>query len=102
MNKQFNQIKESIIQILKTHKEGLDITEISKKVNLYRATVSKYLAILEHQGIVSSKKIGPSKVYFLFEKDVHHIGSSKESEEDWIDEFIEELKEELKKEILGK
>jgi len=103
MNKQFNQIKESIVQILKTHKEGLDITQISKKVNLYRATVSKYLSILEYQGIISSRKIGPSKVYFLVEDEVHHIHSPHfEESKDWIDEFIEELKEELKKEILGK
>lgn len=104
MNKEYSQIKESIIQILSHHKEGLGISEISKKIHVYRATTSKYLALLHHQGIVSSKRVGPSKLYFLTERDVHHISSPhkiKHESDEWIDEFIEEVKEELKKEILG-
>lgn len=104
MNKASSQIKESIIEILRHHKGGLSISEISKKIHVYRATTSKYLALLHHQGIVSSKRIGPSKLYFLTQRNVHHISSShrvKQESDEWIDEFIEEVKEELKKEILG-
>lgn len=100
MNKESSQIKESIIRILNGDSNGLGVSEISKRINVYRATVSKYLVALEHQGIVSSKMLGTSKLYFLNEKKVEQISSAYE-ENDWIDDFIEEIKEELKKEILG-
>lgn|GEM_PF-1510401 len=104
MNKDFNQIKESIIQILRHHKEGLGISDISKNIKVYRATVSKYLILLHHQGIVSSKRVGPSKLYFLAEEKHQQISSpykTSREDEEWLDDFIEEIKEELKREILG-
>jgi DNA-binding IclR family transcriptional regulator len=104
MNKESGQIKESIIQILRQHEGGLGISEISKKINVYRATVSKYLILLEHQGVVFSKKVGPAKIYFLGKGRVQHISSPHQREHevwDWIDDFIEEIKEEIKEEILG-
>ncbi len=101
MNKESSQIKESILRILSDSNSGLGISEISKRINVYRATVSKYLVALEHQGLVSSKMLGTSKLFFLSEKKVQHISSPYEENGDWIDDFIEEIKEELKKEILG-
>lgn len=90
------QIEESIIRILRNHKEGLGISEISKKIHVYRATVSKYLLSLQHRGIVVSKRVGPAKIYYLRGK---RCGNG---DEDWIDELIKEIKDELKREILGR
>ncbi len=90
------QIENSILRILRYHKEGLGISDISKKIHVYRATVSKYLLSLQQRGVVSSKKVGPAKIYFL-KKDSEEI----KEEDKWVDDFIEEIKEELKKEILG-
>jgi len=97
-----SQIEESIIQILNHHKEGLGISEISKKIHIYRATVSKYLMALQHREVVSSKKVGPAKIYYL-KRTVHHNSSPNKTthkHEDWIDEFLDEIKDEIKKEIM--
>ena len=101
MNKESSQIKESILRVLDEDAGGLGVSEISRRINVYRATVSKYLVALEHQGLVSSRMQGTSKLYFLNEKRVQHTCSSHQENGDWIDGFIEEIKEELKKEILG-
>lgn len=103
MNKESGQIKDSIIEILNQNRSGLGISEISKRINVYRATVSKYLIALEHQGTVFSKKVGPARIYFLAQSNVQHKSSPEEEHDvwDWIDDFIDEIKEELKREILG-
>ena len=101
LNKESAQIIDSIIRVLERNKEGLDISQISKLINVYRATVSKYLLVLQNKEVVSSKKLGPAKVYFLAENNVHQSDFSKNKSRDWIDEFIDEVKEEMKREILG-
>ncbi|MEM4322189.1 MAG: winged helix-turn-helix domain-containing protein [Candidatus Woesearchaeota archaeon] len=54
-----------IIEYLK--KGSATIEEVSKNIGYSRATVSKYLSVLEAKGIVVLRKIGKAKLYSLKE-----------------------------------
>ncbi len=56
--------KSRIFKELSNSPSGLTITDISKKVNLHRNTVSKYLGNLEEEGVIEKKEIGWAHLYF--------------------------------------
>ncbi len=43
---------------------GLTITEISTKTNIQRNTVSKYVIVLEAEGLVNKKEVSRAKLFF--------------------------------------
>ena len=104
LNKDLSKISSQIIKLLKANKDGLTIKKISQKLGIYRSTASKYLLILERDGVVNSKKVGPAKIYFISDrrkKSVHrNVHQSIEEDISWVDSLILEIKEELKEEIL--
>jgi len=57
---ELNRIKE----VLKANPKGVTITDISRKINLNRNSVAKYLDILRVSGHVEMRSFGPAKVYF--------------------------------------
>jgi len=59
-----NEFKFNILNQLEDSASGLTITELSKKLNFHRNTVSKYLGILEAEGLVKKKDIGAALLYF--------------------------------------
>jgi len=56
-------IKDRIFQLLKVNKEGLTITETSKKLKIHYITASKYLAVLEAEGKLKHRNIGMAKLF---------------------------------------
>ncbi len=95
-------IEQEIVKILEDNSDGLTINQVSEKANLYRATASKYLMLLEAQGVVQVREIGPAKLYIL-KDNVREIVRKMERQEnvkkDWIDNLIGEIKSEVKEEI---
>ena len=61
-------IRNDIINLLKKSELGLNISQVSENLNLSRNTVKNYLARLEHEGIISVKEIGRSKISILYSK----------------------------------
>ncbi len=58
-------IEEKIINILKKYQWGLTAKEISEKIGISRITVSKYLAQLKASGILSERKVGAYRVWYI-------------------------------------
>ena len=56
-------IKGKLLGILKKNEEGLTITDMTKLLNFNYSTVSKYLAILEAEKRVESRRIGMAKLF---------------------------------------
>ncbi len=59
-----NDYKSSILEKLADSASGLTITDLSKKIGIHRNTTSKYLNILEAEGLVIKKDIGAARLYF--------------------------------------
>ncbi len=57
-----------IMKALQGEQLGMTIEETSKKLNLHRITVSKYLAVLEARGYVSYKKVGKAKLFYTVKR----------------------------------
>lgn len=53
-----------IKSLLKLHKKGLTISDISQKLKMNRNSAAKYLEIMQVSGLVEVQEYGPSKVYF--------------------------------------
>jgi len=62
--KELDRVKE----VLKANPKGVTITDISRKINLNRNSVAKYLDILRVSGHVEMRSFGPAKVYFLSQR----------------------------------
>ena len=60
--------KDKIISELKNKKEGYTITELSKKLNFSRQTISNCFAFLEGAQKVNIRKTGMAKIYYWNEK----------------------------------
>lgn len=54
-----------ILSLLKLHRKGLTITEISKKIKINRNSVAKYLEILLLSGRVEMATVGVAKVFSI-------------------------------------
>ena len=56
-------IQSNILQILQSAKTGLQMEELSEKLNLTRHTVAKYLEVLRAEGKIHYNKIGRTKLW---------------------------------------
>ncbi|MCK4433708.1 MAG: PAS domain S-box protein [Methanomicrobia archaeon] len=62
--KELTRVKE----VLKANPKGMTITDISKKINVNRNSVAKYLDILQISGHAEMRSFGPAKVYFISQR----------------------------------
>jgi PAS domain S-box-containing protein len=53
-----------IQQILRDNPKGMTVTDISRKLNINRNSVAKYLDIMRISGLVELITFGPAKVFF--------------------------------------
>lgn len=59
-------MKDKILKLLKNHPEGLCISDVARLLKTTnRITASKYLAILEAEGKIKLREIGPVKLYYV-------------------------------------
>jgi GNAT superfamily N-acetyltransferase/biotin operon repressor len=63
-------IQEGILQILQSSKSGVQLEELSEKLNLTRHTVAKYLEVLRAEGKIHYNKIGRTKLWTDVSKNV--------------------------------
>jgi ribosomal protein S18 acetylase RimI-like enzyme len=56
-------IQASILKILQSAKSGLQMEELSEKLNLTRHTIAKYLEVLRAEGKIHYNKIGRTKLW---------------------------------------
>ena len=59
------EIREKLISILKDSDSGLSGVEISKKINVNRITMIKYLKVFAAEGLLRQKNIGNVTLWFL-------------------------------------
>lgn len=59
-----NFIRKKIISELKKNPSGFTVSELSKKLNLSRQTVSNSFAFLEGARKVKIRQVGMAKIYF--------------------------------------
>lgn len=57
-----------IKKILKTNPKGMTVKEISKRINVNRNSVAKYMDVLLISGYVEMRAVGPAKIYYLSER----------------------------------
>ena len=77
------EIREKLISILKDSDSGLSGVEISKKINVSRITMIKYLKVFAAEGLLRQKNIGnvtlwflePGRESFIFPDDYYKITS---------------------------
>jgi CheY-like chemotaxis protein len=62
-NNQNNNIREKIVDFLKTVEIGASSTDIAKQIQHNRLTVSKYLEVLAAQNMVTQQEFGQSKLW---------------------------------------
>lgn len=60
-------VKRKIVNALKEEETGLTGVELAKKTGINRVTLSKYLKMLEAKGLIKSKNLGVSNVWYLDE-----------------------------------
>ena len=56
-------IQTGILKILQSAKSGLQMEELSERLNLTRHTVAKYLEVLRAEGKIHYNKIGRTKLW---------------------------------------
>ena len=61
------EIKEKLVDLLQETKTGFSGVEISKKLNVNRITITKYLNIFAAEGLIKQKNIGNVILWFLEE-----------------------------------
>ncbi|MEZ7990143.1 MAG: ArsR family transcriptional regulator [Nitrosopumilus sp.] len=59
------EIREKLISILKNSDSGMSGTEISKKINVSRITMIKFLKVFAAEGLLRQKNIGNLTLWFL-------------------------------------
>ena len=58
-----NGYEAKILAILTEETNGVSVLEVSEKLGLNRNSTARYLEAMEHQGLVSQRKIGPARLY---------------------------------------
>ena len=58
-------IKLKIISVLRLHKEGLTIKDLSVLVSAHRQTVAKYVLVLEAEGVIYRREVGSATLHYL-------------------------------------
>lgn len=59
------EIREKLISVLKDSESGMSGIEISKKINVSRITMTKYLKVFAAEGLLRQKNIGNVTLWFL-------------------------------------
>ncbi len=54
-----------VLNLLKNHKEGLTIQDISQKLNFSRTTVSRIIAYLDGAKKIKIRPVGKAKLIYL-------------------------------------
>ena len=72
--------KEKIIKILEENPSGLSISEIGRKTDLHRNTISPNVTELLEKGELKYKMVGQAKVYYLSGADSLHGGIKMDKE----------------------
>lgn len=70
------EIEEKILDALSdTSKEGKKktIKQLQEELELNRATISKYLTVLNRRGFVRQEAIGPTKLFFLESSEAEEV-----------------------------
>jgi len=71
-------LKAKIIKTIASEgSEGMTSTEIEKRVKLERHTLSKYLNILEKEGVLHYKQIGKGKLWYINKSPLQRINKNK-------------------------
>ena len=60
--------RQSILEALRNHPEGLTTVSLAEVCGIHRHTATKYVYELMGAGIVYRREIGPAKLYYLREK----------------------------------
>ena len=64
------EVKERILQILEeAYPKDLPIIEVAKRAGVSKETASKYLAVMEAEGLVRKRKVGRAKLYGLIKQE---------------------------------
>jgi predicted transcriptional regulator len=63
MLKEYANLTDMILKLLEKD-PGLPDQELAKELKINRTFLAGYLKVLETQGYIKSKRIGPAKVYF--------------------------------------
>jgi len=79
--------KKTIIEVLKSHPEGLTLQRISELSGMSRLTATKYVHELMGAGVIYQRKVGIAKLCYLKERFARVVKE---------EEIIEKLKEKLK------
>ena len=62
---QIEDIKEKLLGVLGNSKTGASGLEISKKLNINRITMTKYLKVFAAEGLLKQKNIGNVNLWFI-------------------------------------
>lgn len=62
---EYGQIKERVAKVLDTHPEGLTGAQIADLIGITQGAMSKYLSMLNIDGIITSRKVGVAKLWRL-------------------------------------
>ncbi|MFX0138278.1 MAG: winged helix-turn-helix domain-containing protein [Candidatus Hodarchaeota archaeon] len=65
MVKKEEKIRKYILELLEKSKFGISIKKIAEETNFSRITVTKYLKKLEKEGLVSDRRVGQYKIWYL-------------------------------------
>jgi PAS domain S-box-containing protein len=57
-----------IKKLLKANPRGMTITDISKRININRNSVARYMDILNLSGQVEMRQLGPAKLFYLSQR----------------------------------
>ncbi len=60
-----NDIKVKILDFIKNNENLCSCVDISKELKINRITLTKYLSVMESEGLINYKEIGMAKVWFL-------------------------------------
>ena len=65
MKKNGERLKERIAEVVENHPEGLTIVELSRILSSHRQTVTKYVLVLEAQGVIYRRRVGAVTLHYL-------------------------------------
>ncbi len=65
--------RDSLIEVLKEHPEGLTIQDLSKIMKSHRQTVTKYILWLDGAGEIYRRRIGAVTLHYI-KKDWERLG----------------------------
>ncbi|NIM47002.1 MAG: hypothetical protein GTN40_02475, partial [Candidatus Aenigmarchaeota archaeon] len=84
-----SEIKKGIIKaIIDQGSDGATSLEVGNKVGFKRHTISKYLSIMEREGLLRYKKFGRGRIWFVNKNFLQKLFSSKIDDMSFIEKLI--------------